>query len=333
MDAYLQNLSTEFGSLNMESELISIVVPVYKVEEYLKECICSILRQTYTNFELILVDDGSPDNCGKICDNYAALDKRIRVIHKTNGGLSDARNAGICIARGKYITFVDSDDYIASQYLERLYLFLIKYNADIVQCEYTSDNQQLSQKMKDEFFSYDKCKAMVEMLHFGRVQVNAWAKLYKASLFTNIKYPVGRINEDNLTTYKLINLSEKVICISDNLYYYRMNNEGIMLGRFSKDRYELLSFKKEFLSYMKDDAIKYIDLVNYSEMRFAMRLYNECIQRKMEKEFLKEQNNAYSIIANYNENNDICEMKYKVLIKLLKINRPLYKLFVLTLRK
>ena len=121
--------------MNISVDKISVIVPVYKVEEYLDECVESILRQSYSNFELILVDDGSPDRCGEMCDNYKKRDARIEVIHKTNGGLSDARNAGLRVASGEYITFVDSDDAIADNYLEILYKALKKYGVDIVQGE------------------------------------------------------------------------------------------------------------------------------------------------------------------------------------------------------
>ena len=119
----------------MDNELISIVIPIYNVEKYIEKCLDSVIKQTYKNIEIILVDDGSPDNCGKICDSYANNDKRIQVIHKENGGLSDARNVGIERANGKYITFVDSDDYIELDYIEYLYTLIKKYNTKISFCK------------------------------------------------------------------------------------------------------------------------------------------------------------------------------------------------------
>lgn len=121
---------------NLQLPLITIIVPIYKVENYLDKCVYSIIQQTYTNLEIILVDDGSPDNCGNICENYRKKDSRIKVIHKENGGLSDARNVGINSATGKYIAFIDSDDYIAINYIEELYKAIKKYNVQIALCSY-----------------------------------------------------------------------------------------------------------------------------------------------------------------------------------------------------
>ena len=167
---------------------ISVVVPIYKVEKYIHKCIQSILAQTYKNLEIILVDDGSPDRCGAICDSYAKEDPRIKVIHKQNGGLSDARNAGIDAAEGGFIGFVDSDDYIAPQMYEQLIKQLVKYNADIAVCKSISvkENQEAVFTDSDTVRVYEDNAARA-MIYDNDFTVNAWNKLYRSKLFNNIQ--------------------------------------------------------------------------------------------------------------------------------------------------
>ena len=173
---------------------ISIIVPVYKVEKQLEICIKSILSQTFSNFELILVDDGSPDNCGNICDEYQKKDNRIKVIHKENGGLSDARNVGLDIASGKYIAFVDSDDIIHPRMYEILFECINKSNSDIVQCKFKKFKSL--DEVKDDlddyngsFEKYDNKTAIMDMIDNNNINVNSWNKLYKSELFETLRFP------------------------------------------------------------------------------------------------------------------------------------------------
>lgn len=233
---------------------VSIIVPVYKVEKQLERCIRSILNQSFTNFELILVDDGSPDRCGEICDEYEKKDKRIKVIHKKNGGLSDARNAGLNIAKGKYIGFVDSDDIIHSEMYERMYNCITKYNVDIVQCKFRKfksieDINKFS-NIKDANIEYYTSKeAIIDMIDNNKINVNTWNKLYKRELFENERFPKGKIHEDEFLTYKLIYNSNKVAYINKELYYYYQNDNGIMNGSNllkRLDRIEALEERSNF---------------------------------------------------------------------------------------
>ena len=189
---------------------ISIIVPFYNVEKYAPKCIESIINQTYTNLEIILVDDGSPDTCGKICDDYALKDGRIKVIHKKNAGLSDARNVGIKEATGKYIGFVDGDDYIEKDMYKYLYNLIKENNADISICgveEVYEDGSIQDEKAKESIEILSKEDAIKELLLDKKVRSHAWDKLYKRELFENIEYPYGRKMEDIATTYKLFDLS------------------------------------------------------------------------------------------------------------------------------
>lgn len=210
-------------------DLISIVVPIYKVEQYLRQCLDSICLQSYNNIEIILVDDGSPDRCGKICDEYAEKDSRIQVIHKVNGGLSDARNAGIDIATGKYIAFVDSDDWIEKTMFENLYNTALKEQADIVCCgRYLTDGEHVfSQNFMSNSRSYNRQDAIEEILLGKSLDVAAWDKLYAKELFDGIRFPVGENNEDIATFYKLIAKANKIAHSGTCEYYYRNRADSI----------------------------------------------------------------------------------------------------------
>ena len=210
---------------------ISIIVPVYKVEQYLSRCIDSILNQTFQDFELILVDDGSPDNCGEICDIYALKDNRIKVIHKENGGLSDARNVGLEIAAGEYISFVDSDDVVHPQMYTRLYDLIQRTGAEIAQCEYVRFDKEIEFQSLSEGAEEIICtnvEAIDLLIESNKLVPPVWNKLYKKELFSNIRFPKGKIHEDEYTTYKLFYAANKIAYIDLPMYYYFINNSGIM---------------------------------------------------------------------------------------------------------
>lgn len=237
------------------NELVSLIVPIYNVEKYLDRCVKSLISQTYKNIEIILVDDGATDSCGKKCDEYALRDNRIRVIHKKNGGLSDARNAGIEIASGDYIAFIDSDDFISDLYVEKLWNAHIRFDAEIVMCKMTSfcDEDELkkirltgTEKIlsKKEFFEgYFDDKENTEV---------AWNKLYKKSLFDDIKYPIGKLHEDAFTTYKIIDKIDKIAVVDDILYYYYYNANGIMNSKIKIGRLDDITAHVESLRFFKN---------------------------------------------------------------------------------
>ena len=216
--------------MSQEKALISIIIPVYKVEKYLEKCIQSVIKQTYENLQIILVDDGSPDNCGKICDEYAKKDHRIEVIHKSNGGLSDARNKGLEIAKGEYIGFVDSDDYIESDMYEVLYNLLKQYNVDVSICNfYTVSQGKIAIKNADNGIKeYNRIEILKEILLDNDIQSYAWNKLYKRELFGEIKYPVGKKYEDIGTTFYLLEKCNKVVVTGKPEYYYINRQDSIV---------------------------------------------------------------------------------------------------------
>ena len=212
---------------------ISVIVPVYRVEKYLPACIDSILNQTFTDFELILVDDGSPDRCPEICDEVARRDARVRVIHQANAGLSAARNAGIEIAHGEWLGFVDSDDYIAPQFYEKLYQTAQRTDADCVMC--SVQNVDESGKSIDSALMRvaDEVKTGQEVLQkIGRDDVTpyltAWNKLYRRKLFNTLRYPAGRQNEDVFVFAELFCQVQRAVCVAEPLYFYRKRIGSIM---------------------------------------------------------------------------------------------------------
>ena len=232
---------------------ISVIVPVYKVEKYLDRCVESVLNQTFSDFELILVDDGSPDNCPALCDQWAEKDSRIRVIHKENGGLSDARNAGLDVVSGDWITFVDSDDYIHPQMLQLLFEAAEKHGVTVSACGYqetSGDPLDLSSVLPAEVHS------VPEFFEKRCVDATvAWAKLYKASFFDSVRYPLQKLHEDEFVTYRILFSCRKIAFIDSGLYGYFQNNSGIMKSRWNIRRLDMLTALEEQLAFFKAQSL------------------------------------------------------------------------------
>jgi len=227
---------------NMPSDLISVIVPVYNVEKYLSRCIDSILAQTHKNLEIILVDDGSIDNCPNICDDYAKIDKRILVLHKKNGGLSSARNAGIDISKGNYIGFIDGDDYVLPDFCKNLYNALISAKADLSICNYkyvdeegTTIDRRIKSPIKDETLTSDE--AYERIVGYGySYYVTAVNKLYKRNIFNNVRFPMGKLHEDEFTVHHIFSECNTITIISEVLYMYVQRSDSIMNKSFSVER-------------------------------------------------------------------------------------------------
>ena len=219
----------------MASELVTVIVPIYKVEAYLDKCISSIVCQTYQNLEIILVDDGSPDRCPEICDEWARKDSRIRVIHKANGGLSDARNAALEIARGEYLCFVDSDDFVSEDMCEVMIDALKTNQADIVSTSFS-----IYKNGKYEFSNHfrSRCltskEAVQEILLNGCITPSACGKLYSRECFVNVRFPINEIYEDFAVMPTLFSKCKRVYYCEKPLYVYRHNDSGITKSAYSK---------------------------------------------------------------------------------------------------
>lgn len=245
---------------------VSVVVPIYKVEKYLNRCIDSILNQTYKNIEVILVNDGSPDRCGSIAEEYAAADPRIKVIHKENGGLSDARNAGIQHVTGNYTMFVDSDDWLASNAIDMLMTAFKRYKADVVQSAFyyayedylLFDHTQYSPEGKPVILN--RKSLMYELVKNDRVKNFAWGKLYKTSILQGIPFKKGVLFEDVFWAHQVMDRVRKFILINQPLYFYLQRSDSIVAS-YTPRNLDILAGLKERHKFIEE---KYQDLVDES---------------------------------------------------------------------
>lgn len=242
-----------------ENSLVSIVVPVYNVEQYVGRCVESLIAQTYKNIEIILVDDGSLDGSGVICDQYSGRDQRVLAIHKENGGLSDARNEGIRHVKGKWITFVDSDDFVHPDYIRILYQNVTAYDADISICQYVQTKGGIIKGgIKENTEIYDKAVGMEKLL-YQNISTSACAKMYKVELFQDNLFPYGKLYEDVVTVFEAFRRAGRIVLTRGVLYYYYFRGDGIVRTSFTEKKldyigntqYILKEIKREFPSLEK----------------------------------------------------------------------------------
>ena len=233
-------------------ELVTVVVPVYKTEKYLRRCVESILRQDHRELEVILVNDGSPDSCGSICDYYAQTVERVRVVHKANGGLSSARNAGIEAAIGKYICFVDSDDYIETDYVSTLYRLLRTFDADLAKIDYvevrTDDYHVNNREAKETVYEGRAVeKAFLDL----RVD-SACVFMYKRTLIGDTRFQEGKTSEDIPFNFHIFHKAKRFVYLPVGKYYYYQNPTSISNGPLNKQYFNYLNFRKDIYDYYKE---------------------------------------------------------------------------------
>lgn len=288
-------------------ELISVIVPVYNVEKYIAQCVESIINQKYNNLEIILVDDGSLDSSRVICDNLAAEDKRVRVVHKENGGLSDARNYGISIARGKYLSFIDSDDFVSNDFIASLYDSLVRHNADIACCgfnRYYTDKNIVNDQIQgiDELFT---SKEAIKLLNiYGYFSDSACNKLFEKSLFDDISFPVGKLFEDTMVMIQIFDRANLIYYNSDPKYYYRQRQGSIVTTpQNAKKQIDAAIYVKEYIASNHPDLSSFANqrlfgtyvfyyntlLINNRERKELSRVRSELkrIEKEMTYEGLK----------------------------------------------
>jgi len=250
---------------------ISVIVPVYSVEKYLPYCIESIYNQTINNFELVLVDDGSPDNSGNICDDYANIHDNTIVVHQDNQGLSAARNNGVKASSGEYVTFVDSDDVVSPDYLETLYSIITEYNADIsvgLLVPFWGEGFAVSKlKRKHSINVYGTEQALEEMLYAQKYGVQGPCKLYKRCLVENEPFPLGKLHEDQAAMYKIVAKSNRLVYIDKPIYFYRQRRTSIVHTRITKEHLYGLDAVKEQMDFIKNNYPRIIDA---AAVRFAI---------------------------------------------------------------
>ena len=259
----------------MKSDKVSIIVPVYNVEKYLDECMESILSQTYSNLEVILIDDGSTDSSGNMCDNYKALDNRIVVIHKPNGGLSSARNAGMDIATGDYLIFVDSDDIISLNMVSEMMKKADETGAQIVSSLMTEEREMLDKGQTDKVSVFDSHGALRCIFSDDTILTSASGKMYRSGLWKDIRFPTDKIFEDFATIYKVIKKASKTVAFEDWQYFYRPNPSGITGSPFYHRKMQFFDVAEDVSSGIKDTDPDLVPVIRNRITRQAISYFRD----------------------------------------------------------
>lgn len=312
-------LETKFGDIMKKQPLVSIIVPVYKVEQYLKKCVDSIINQTYKNLEIILVDDGSPDSCPKMCDDLAKTDKRIKVIHKENGGLSSARNAGTDIATGDLLMYVDSDDYIELNTVEVLHDNMVKTDSDVSFADYAFVYEDDAGKSitENKLTTYTKSEIIKRFALPGSVYFAvAWCKLYKREVVGDIRFPAGKLHEDEFTTYKILFNAKKVVRTNSTLYRYLQRSGSIMQNKTDKNHLHLFEAAVERLEFYKKNAPdEYKEFAsNYLNTIIYANMFLQASKKFNDKKKIKQQ--TKQVLKSYKEDGITIKSKFKVWLRL-----------------
>ncbi len=304
------------------NDLVSIIIPVYNVEKYLKRCMESVLRQTYRNFEVILVDDGSTDKSLDICKEYEKKDERIKVIHKKNGGLSSARNSGLNVMKGSLFTFIDSDDWVEEKYVESLVKAILENNADIAQCSYCKKN------VKDEIIMHgnihnDILNGKDEIMRSFFVNQNyitvAWMKIYRSKKFGDVRFYEGKNNEDTIYVADYIDIVDKIVVIEDELYNYFFNENSIMNASLTDKKVSDAYFSAEYmLSKCENSYPKYSNYMRKNICDFSIGLYFQA-DKKLQSDLREKIYTKFDDI--YNQISDKTIFGKKLLIKFFMFKR------------
>ena len=290
----------------MNNPLVSIIIPVYNVEKYIEKCIDSIINQTYKNLEIILVDDGSPDGCPEICDKYALQDSRIKAIHKKNGGLSDARNAGLDIMKGEWVIFIDSDDFVSPYHVENLYYLVKKFNTNIAitsfECFYNENKKFIYKKITNEKVLIHTSKEAIENMFYNKFyKFYAWGKIYHKELFHNIRFPKGKIYED-LSTIPLILLNIDKVAFCDMKDYFYLQRKDSITGKIKEENFMIFDILSDLNDKFSDKDIKTALLCSnaINSLIFINKLDN--IENVNNKKYLKNNvvSNIKTILLNKN---------------------------------
>lgn len=323
-------------------EKVSVIVPIYNVEKYLRRCIDSILNQTYKNLEIILVNDGSTDNCREICEEYTTIDNRIKVINKENKGIADTRNVGVNAVTGNYIAFVDSDDYIDKDMIRDLYYILKKYDSDISICEYELLDEGVIPKKKGngKIIEYNKIDALKELIKNKHITSHCWNKLYKKELWNNVEFPIGKRFEDLAVMYLVFEKINKAVYMDDVKYYYIRRNNSIMkaIDKELIEEYKEAAINRcNYIKANYSNLNKEIEIAEVKRIKFIYdyiilshndEFYNneEYIEEyKRLREYMKE--DFIEIIKSHNSFRKVLELL------VFTFNKDLYKRIVQTIKK
>lgn len=323
---------SEFTKMEKAKELVSVIVPVYNVEKYVDECIRSICMQTYPYIEIIIVDDGSTDGSGKKCNIWAEKDNRIQVIHKKNGGLSDARNHGLARAKGEWLLFVDSDDYITYDLIEKILNTVKKFSydkIDIVFYGYTEfgENDEIDKDIEAGEQPFVKTsKEVIKDIVYGIEPVMVCTKLYRAKIWVNLRFPIGRIHEDDYVILPTLETARDICIMREKMYFYRRRKSSLSNSVNEKEIRDRLDVYKERVEYIKGDDELFVQAV-YHYLCTFINVYFECMCKEKEV-YLKEYRMAYKKYKKYVNKRKLiilrlfylCPYIYGLLIKLKKGN-------------
>ena len=326
----------------MNNPLVSIIVPVYNVEKYLKKCVQSIINQTYKNLEIILVDDGSSDNSGKICDEFAQKDNRIKVIHKTNGGLSDARNAGLDVMSGEWVSFVDSDDFIDKFHIENLYLQALRNHSDICVCGFkiVNEDYQTIRNIKVKFSDSLSGNLAFKYSLNSKIDPSFCNKIFKSSLFKNTRFVKGICYEDRELIHRIFYKVDRVSFLDSESYFY-LKRVGSTMNHINKkkidDRFIVIDYIEKFLKnknifekYKKEFIICYL-LNVYMSVSFQIAKYSKHYNNDIKYMILNSDTNMLTI-----KNIFLLlgiSVKKMVALYIFKINKNLFRIIVKNINK
>lgn len=316
--------------------LISIILPIYNIESYLNTCMKTVMNQTYLNIEIIMIDDGSTDNCPMLCEKYRKKDKRIVVYHKKNGGLSDARNYGISRAKGEYIACIDPDDFVDEDYIEYLYKLIEKYGTEMSICQSMVhyDSGKIINRgndEKDECIQNDIC--LKRMLYHDVIDTSAWGKLYSKRLFENVFYPKGRLFEDIGTTYALIMQCPKIAIGYESKYHYIFHENSIVNSKFNYNKFDLLLMTDKMAKEVKE---KFPMLEKAVLRRQVYARFSTLNQMLNVREYKKEKKEIITYIKKNSRGvmkDPLAPKRDKLAIILLSINYEIYKFVWLKYRQ
>ena len=314
---------------------LSVIIPIYNVEKYLRRCIESVLKQTYLNLEIILVDDGSTDGCAKICDEYKEKDERVSVIHKKNGGLSEARNFGLKLVTGEIVTYLDSDDYIDANMYEKMIKAMRDKEADIVVCgtyiDYEDGSTKIKSEKKEKILNTEE--ALIELNSFSSFDMSVCNKIFKKEIIKDIDFPVGKKSEDYFVMYQYFARAKKVVIINEAKYHYFQRSNSISRGKnVTHDYIEGSKSQKEFfeknfpdLNYVGNTAYAFSYIATYNRyIKNELKMTNE-----MKKEFKKE---VRKYLKDINGNSHISRSK-KIQATLFSYSLFIYKIALKVISK
>lgn len=290
---------------------ISVIVPVFKVEKYLVRCLKSLTIQTYANLQIVVVDDGSPDSCSELCDDWIVKDIRISVIHKPNGGLSEARNYGMELASGRYISFIDSDDYISDDFFDSLLSTMLSESSDIVECsvaQFDENNGFDTYQDDNTIKSYQTEQALSGLIAENPFHQHVWNKLYKTEIINNTYFPVGKLNEDEFWTYQIFGQAKRVSKINKTMYYYFQRSTSIMGEGFNLRRLDALEGKakrQEYLECFFPELSLQSKIDFYGSCMFSFQSVLKCMSGKEKKA-------ALHIIKEYKKKCDLTVDEIKI---------------------